>query len=232
MSEKLIKKVISFSLYGNKDFYCLGLIENIDIINEKYKDWNIYVFYNNIPEKILHILKNKANTYLYECISKGYNWEGMFWRFYPFQFKSIDIFLSRDADSRITDREMNLVNIWINSDKAFHMIRDHPQHVIPILGGMFGVKNKIFRNENIIINNFISKYYTKYKNNQERGPDQYFLNEYIYPIIKNNNMTHISYESLRKSPNDILIDPNPTDFIGMLISPSIDLNSTDSKIIE
>lgn len=29
-----MNKVISFCLYGNKDLYCLGLIENINIINE------------------------------------------------------------------------------------------------------------------------------------------------------------------------------------------------------
>ena len=47
-----MNKVISFSLYGKLDFYCLGLIENIDLINEKYNDWKIYVYYANIPENI------------------------------------------------------------------------------------------------------------------------------------------------------------------------------------
>ena len=47
-----MKKIISFCLYGNKDLYCLGLIENIDIINKKFKDWVIYVYYANISEKI------------------------------------------------------------------------------------------------------------------------------------------------------------------------------------
>jgi hypothetical protein len=95
-----MKKVISFCLYGSNDLYCLGLIENIDIINEKYNDWQIYVYYNNIPDKILNILKNKSNTYLFDCVHNGYKWEGMFWRFYPLESNDIDIFLSRDADSR------------------------------------------------------------------------------------------------------------------------------------
>ena len=132
-------KVISFSLYGNKDLYCLGMIENIDIINRSYSDWKIYIYYHNIPQFILSILSNKDNTYLFECKSNGYNWEGMFWRFYPLEDNDIDIMISRDADSRIFDREMELINLWIRSGKTFHVIRDHPAHDSIIMGGLFGI---------------------------------------------------------------------------------------------
>ena len=193
-----MKKVISFCLYGNNNLYCLGLIENIDIINEKYSDWQIYVYYYNIPHKILNILKNKSNTYLFECVHNGYKWEGMFWRFYPIESNDIDIFLSRDADSRITDREMGLINDWLQSNKVFHIIRDHPQHNVSILAGTFGVDIKKFKN---LINNknfksideYLVMYYSKYDKNIVRGPDQDFLATHIYPVIKDNNMTHISY---------------------------------------
>ena len=40
----------------------------------------------------------------------------MFWRFYPIESNNVDIFLSRDSDSRITDREMNLVKN-VDNDK-------------------------------------------------------------------------------------------------------------------
>jgi hypothetical protein len=218
-----MNKVISYCLYGNKDFYCLGMLENIDIINEKYKDWKIYIYYNNIPDNILRILQNKENTYLFECNHKGYNWEGMFWRFYPIESNDIDYFLSRDADSRITDREMNLVNEWINSDKAFHIIRDHPYHGVPILGGTFGVNIKKFKNISNDFKNidfYKENYYSRYDKNMDRWPDQQFLMEIIYPIIINDNITHISYESLRHSNNDILINPYPDNFIGKPIEPN------------
>ena len=223
-----MKKVISFSLYGSNDLYCLGLIENIDIINEKYNDWQIYVYYNNIPDRILNIIKNKSNTYLFECVHNGYKWEGMFWRFYPIESNDIDIFLSRDADSRITDREMGLINDWIQSNKAFHIIRDHPYHGIPILGGTFGVDIKKFKNlinnKNFkSINEYLLMYYEIYDKDREKWPDQDFLCNHVYPIIKNHNITHISYESLRISPNDILIEPNPSNYIGLPITPNINI---------
>lgn len=220
-----MNKIISFSLYGNKDLYCLGLIENIDIINELYNDWKIYVYYNNIPDNILNILKNKLNTYLFECYYKGYKWEGMFWRFYPIESENIDYFLSRDADSRISQREMELVNLWIISGKSFHIIRDHPYHRIEILGGTFGVNVKKFKELSFHhdfknIDYYKEIYYNIYNKDVEKWPDQDFLQKIIYPIIKNDNISHISYESLRYSENDILI-PICDNFIGSVIEPKI-----------
>lgn len=230
-----MKKVISFCLYGSNDLYCLGLIENIDIINEKYNDWQIYVYYNNIPDKILNILKNKSNTYLFDCTHNGYKWEGTFWRFYPIESNDIDIFLSRDTDSRITDREINLVNSWIQSNKAFHIIRDHPGHGIPILAGTFGVDIKQFKKliNNInfkSINEYITMYYNIYDKDSEKhvdsqfnGVDQVFLCNLVYPIIKDHNMAHIVCDSLRHSPNDILIGSNYSNHVGMVITPTINI---------
>lgn len=218
-----MNKIISFCLYGNKDFYCLGMIENIDLINKKYKDWKIYVYYANIPEKILTILKNKNNTYIFECNHNGYNWEGMFWRFYPIENKNIDIFLSRDCDSRITDREMKFVNEWINSDKIFHIIRDHPAHKIAILGGTFGVKVKNFYAINNLkkIDHYKNIYYKKFNKNQDRQPDQTFLVEYLWPLIENNHIAHIASEELRYKKDDIITEFIGDGFIGQPIDPII-----------
>jgi hypothetical protein len=222
-----MKKVISFSLYGSSDRYCLGMLINIDIINEKYNDWTIYIYYNNIPLKILNILKTRNNVKLIECKTENYKWEGMFWRFYPFDSNDIDIFLSRDADSRISDREMKLINEWISSNKCFHIIRDHLGHGVPILGGMFGVKVKNFKKICTNLKNidfYKTQYYKVYSKNIEKQPDQIFLKKIIYPIIKNNNLTHISDESLRFSKNDILI-PKSAIFCGdAIMNPTYEFN--------
>ena len=215
-----MNKIISFCLYGELDFYCLGLIENIDLINKKYNDWKIYVYYANIPEKILNILKNKQNTYLFECKHNGYNWEGMFWRFYPIENENIDIFLSRDVDSRITEREMKFVNEWINSKKSFHIIRDNPAHGIEILAGTFGVKVKKFNKINKIkkLDEYILEFNKEFINNKQ--VDQIFLMKIIWPLIKDNHMAHIALENLRFTKEDILTEFVPR-FIGEPIQPKI-----------
>lgn len=209
-----MKKVISFSLYGKKDLYCLGMLENVDIINQKYSDWKIYIYYYDIPEIILKVLSNKHNTYLFKCISNGYNWEGMFWRFYPLEHNDVDIMISRDADSRITDREMNLINIWIKSGKTFHVIRDHPAHDNIIMGGLFGINvpnfKLITKKHNFkTIDYYKEGYYSQYSKNINKNPDQFFLKEFLYPLIQDDILVHISLECVRMSKDDVLIKPNP-----------------------
>ena len=47
----------------------------------------------------------------------------------------VDIFASRDLDSRINDREVAAVKEWMeNSTQPIHVMRDHPQHTIGMLG--------------------------------------------------------------------------------------------------
>lgn len=58
------------------------------------------------------------------------------WRFLPLlDGKSIDLFVSRDVDTPILPREVAAVKEWINSPYSYHVMRDHPQHGVPILAG-------------------------------------------------------------------------------------------------
>ena len=59
----------------------------------------------------------------------------MTWRFLPLLDDMVDMFMSRDADSLILQREVDAVQEWLSSDKAFHIMRDHGLHCIAMLGG-------------------------------------------------------------------------------------------------
>ena len=48
--------------------------------------------------------------------------------------------MSRDLDSRFSEREASAVSEWLSGPAAFHMMRDHPLHNIHILGSGWGVK--------------------------------------------------------------------------------------------
>ena len=52
----------------------------------------------------------------------------------------VDIYISRDLDSRINSREAAAVEEWLKSDRDFHFMRDHPLHGTTILGGAWGTK--------------------------------------------------------------------------------------------
>ena len=50
----------------------------------------------------------------------------------------MDIYLVRDADAVMNIRERWAVADWLKSGKAFHVMRDHPQHSELILAGLWG----------------------------------------------------------------------------------------------
>jgi hypothetical protein len=113
----------------------------------------------------------------------------MFWRFWAAADPDVNIFLSRDCDSRLSNRESAAVSEWLASDKNFHIMRDHPYHTVPILGGMWGCRGGILRSDKINILNLINNW-THFS---IKGCDQDFLGQVIYPMIKDTAMEHSEF---------------------------------------
>ena len=134
-------KLISFSLYGQDPKYIQGMYRNIELREEIYPDWNIIIFHDNsVPDSDIKefadmgaILRNVSEIGIYPAS----------WRFLAYDEPNVHRFISRDADSRISEREAEAVREWEDSGKTFHIMRDHPHHGAPphkpILGGMWGM---------------------------------------------------------------------------------------------
>lgn len=191
-----MKKIISFSLWGDNQKYTMGAIENAEQSKTIYPDW-ICRFYcgKSVPLDIIKKLKSYNNVEVIEMDEDG-DWNGMFWRFYACE--DADVMISRDTDSRLSVREKLAVDEWLNSEKDFHIMRDHPYHNVSILGGMWGARNGILKNIIPIIN--------QYNKGNFWQVDQNFLREKIYPIIKDNSFIHdefMKFENWSKSfPNE------------------------------
>ena len=129
-----MKKIISFSLWGDNPKYTIGAIKNVELSKTIYPDW-ICRFYcgKSVPSDIIEKLKSYDNVEVIEMDEDG-NWSGMFWRFYACE--DADVMITRDTDSRLSFREKFAVDEWLNSDKDFHIMRDHPYHNVLILGGI------------------------------------------------------------------------------------------------
>ena len=149
-----MKKIISFCLWGDDPKYTIGAIRNAELAEEHYPDW-ICRFYigKSVPSEIIETLAGKENTEIVTMEQEG-NWTGMFWRFYPASEPDVDVMISRDTDSRLNAREAAAVSEWLQTDKSFHIMRDHPYHRTEILGGMWGVKNPFLGD----MKNLISRY--------------------------------------------------------------------------
>jgi hypothetical protein len=178
-----MKKVISFSLWGDNPKYTIGAIRNAELTPIIYPGW-ISRFYcgESVPTDIIKTLISLPNTEVIMMDVDG-DWTGMFWRFYACE--DSDIMLSRDTDSRLSLREKLAVDEWLSSDKDFHIMRDHPYHNTEILGGMWGVRNGLLKNIKELINDYTKGDFWQV--------DQNFLRERIYPLVINNNFTHDSY---------------------------------------
>ena len=178
-----MKKVISFSLWGENPKYTVGAIKNAEIASVIYPDW-ICRFYcgKSVPENITSQLKSYKNVEVVDMDEQG-DWTGMFWRFYACE--DSDVMISRDTDSRLSFREKSAVDEWLESNKDFHIMRDHPYHRTEILGGMWGCRNGILKNIKKLIND--------YNKGDFWQVDQNFLREKIYPLVVNQSIIHDSY---------------------------------------
>lgn len=194
------KNIIAYSLWGDKPMYWVGALRNIELADKYFPGWisRFYIDKNCKQELIDTIKGNNVEIILVDSNSMNntQNWQthsfqGMFWRFWASEEEDVDIFLSRDCDSRLSERELKAVNEWISSDKLFHIMRDHPYHTTPILGGMWGCRGGIMRS--IGLSEKILNWTTQNNGNYNFGVDQDFLAKVIYPLIINTSMEHSEF---------------------------------------
>ena len=100
--------------------------------------------------------------------------------------------MSRDLDSRLSDREQGAVQDWLHSNKSVHVMRDHINHDFPMVGCCWGTRlfdQNIRLKWKISWNNAINDT-IMYSHHDSWGPDQIFLERclttsvefFVYPI--------------------------------------------------
>ena len=181
-----MKNVIAYSLWGEHPMYWIGALRNIEQVKEYFPGWICRFYIDDSCDKRL-IETIKGDNVEVILVSSKDSFHGMFWRFWAAEDMDVDIFLSRDCDSRFSDREFAAINEWLNSDKDFHLMRDHPYHTVPILGGMWGCRNGLMRKIGLL--NMISNW-SKFS---IKGCDQDFLGQFVYPLVINTSMEHSEF---------------------------------------
>jgi len=173
-------KIISFSIWGTNPKYLVGAIRNAELAKKIYPDW-ICRFYigQSVPSQIIFQLEEYENVQIVMRPEFG-DWTGMFWRFLPATEQGVEVMISRDTDSRLSYREKAAVDVWLKSDKKFHIMRDHPWHRFPILGGMWGAKKGAIDNIKELIDNFAQQ--------NVYGTDYKFFESVIIPILSPENV--------------------------------------------
>jgi hypothetical protein len=201
-------KYISYTLFGTQPKYYIGAEKNIELNKKLLPDWVTVIYYNekNIldgwVEKLSSLGAEMRNITDFSFSDKDTIHYPYFWRFFSFLNDGISIV--RDLDSRVSDREVEYINRWLNSECDYFIIRDHPWHS-PVPSGLFGIKSKIKEFEDHFIN-FINTSDLRW------GTDQEILHQYMENIDEN----YIFYCGLDRV--DTYIPRNDKNFfIGMQI---------------
>lgn len=180
--------VISFSLFGTAEMYHVGAVENARICAELYPGW-VCRFYvgDSVPRQIIDELQALgADVDLQEGHHES--WGAMLWRFETICDDTVDRHMFRDADSRPDERERDAVDEWVTSGREFQFMRDHPEHGMPILGGMWGCTRAGARRIRHLLPGGVDGGYQV---------DQVWLRDHVYPIAVDRALIHSSPESPR-----------------------------------
>ncbi len=178
--------LISFALFGANPAYREGFVKNVEAAQRLFPGWHVRVYCDRVNFDVLSTLGLTDTTVVLQA-ERSEGVEGMLWRFQAAAHPGADAVLFRDADSILTRREKAAVDEWLASDREVHLIRDHPMHISPVMGGMCGVRG----GAKALMASLIE---TGLKTGKlvNYGDDQRFLSSQFYPKVKRQALVHTS----------------------------------------
>jgi protein O-GlcNAc transferase len=217
-------KLVTFSLWGDDPKYCIGAVRNAELALKHYPGWRCRFYFTPLDEndeflpndgvlnQTIGELRKMPNVDLV-AVNHPSSWIGMFWRFLPASEDDVDVFITRDCDSRITAREASAVHEWLQGPKLIHVMRDHPEHSAPIMGGMWGAKNGALPD--------LKDQIEKYTQGDFWQVDQNFLREIVWPSNYHKVLAHDDWNRFPQAETKPFPTPRETDnFVGSIIGPN------------
>ena len=141
---------------GKEPKYIWGAIRNAQLMKIFFPDWKLRIYTPAVPEgkassvvpaRVLRKLKTLGSKIVHVKTSDP-SVPLKFMRYLVSDDPDVEFFLIRDADGRISGRDVATVDDWMkvaknNSKIAFHCIRDHPKHAnVSIVDGLWGGRTK------------------------------------------------------------------------------------------
>ena len=219
--------VFSFCIYGpyNPKYY-LGLKENVEIILRDFPSFDIYIYCGNDIDKDKFF--KLFNPYLVNSnlLNKihiiNFNITGpilMLLRYLPIDNPNVDCIFSRDADSRIGERDKWCINRFLESPLIIHTIRDHHGHFVRMMGGLSAIKKDLLKKIGSIKN------ILPIDINAQYNYDQYILTKMVYIPYKDILLVH-STKNLFNDKNfeEIPLPVNKETFCGQVVDYKVENN--------
>jgi len=185
-------KLVSFSLWGDAPKYVQGAIRNAELAPSVYAGWTCRFYCGaSVPGSALDRLAGFPHVQIVRRPAPG-DWTSMFWRFEAAADPDADAIVVRDTDSRLNAREGAAVDAWLASGADAHVMRDHPQHDAPMLGGLWGVRRGVLP--------AIGPAIQAYPRGDHWQIDQEFLAAVIAPRLRPRWLEHDEYFAGRPFP--------------------------------
>jgi hypothetical protein len=169
LNPRMNRKVISYVLWGNRPEYLIGAVKNSNSVEKIYPGWEaVFFIHKDVSSDIISEIEKKSKVIIF---NDQPDHGACLLRYSLLADPSVKIFISRDCDSRLNDKEYRAVCEWEESNFQFHTMRDSIYHSSPpVLAGMCGFKNIGSIDPKWLWDNF-----TKFKSGNY-GDDQRALN--------------------------------------------------------
>ena len=218
-----VSNVLAYSLYGDDGRYTQGALINAKLFKHIFPGWMMRVYHDNtVPPHILDSLET-AGVELHDMSGSDLN--PMTWRFLAASNSSVNMFCSRDVDSRLTYREFLAVQEWERSEFPAHVIRDHPSHIYKrcaIPGGMWCAKHGLLADMNLLINS--------HSRASGYDLDQQFLKAVIWPKIHDKTLQHVSFHCRDHANYRLMIPRVGMEHVGAVYLDG-ELRESDVKLL-
>lgn len=183
-------RIISFSVWGDDPKYIVGAIENAKLAATIYPGWEAHFFCIGLAHEAYQAIADAGGCVRNRTVQqwKGVRGpaRGLFYRFVPLAWSNCEYLIVRDCDSRLNWRERGAVDEWIASGKTWSVLRDHPAHRRPMLGGTFGARGNA-------LPNFVPQLQQWLGDRPvQHDMDQHFLADVVWPEARKDCCVHDS----------------------------------------
>lgn len=185
-------KIVAFSLWGRSPIYAFGAMVNARLVRLLMPGWRARFYVGqDVAAGVISDLELTGAEIVPES-SIPTEIPNYMWRFLVMDDPAPSIFVCRDCDSRISEKEVAAVGEWLDSSCAFHVMRDHIFHNSLVLAGLWGG----IAIPGISVRDRIAQFQERVAGDIRYGGDQAFLAQEIWPLIRTSVLVHDSYYSV------------------------------------
>lgn len=181
------RKLIAFSLFGGDSRYCETAVLNAVEQPRIYPGWRCRFYVDETVPQVVRARLARAGAELAGVDDRLRRWPGPMWRFAACDDPDAERVIFRDADSVISRREAGAVGEWIDSGRAFHMMRDGATHTELMLAGLWGARTGALPEMAGMVDDFLKR-----PLKSRHFADQHFLREFVWPYARRDLLQHDS----------------------------------------